>query len=76
MAKSMEGGESDIVSMHHVFNVLQRDHPEVAKLLCEPIWYLDRKGEVSEGQNPWIRASVFYLENEENGAGSTPRVYG
>ncbi|KAK5209224.1 hypothetical protein LTR20_003950 [Exophiala xenobiotica] len=73
MAKSMEGGESDIVSMHHIFNVLQRDHPEVARTLCEPIWYLDRKGEVSMGQKPWIRASVFYLENDPFG---TPRLYG
>ena len=69
----MEGGESDIISQHHVFNILQRDHPEVAKLFCEPIWYLDRKGEVSEGQEPWIRASVFYLENDSDGS---PRVYG
>jgi hypothetical protein len=45
----------------------------VAKLFCEPIWYLDRKGEVSEGQEPWIRASVFYLENDPSG---NPRVYG
>lgn len=73
MAKAMEGGESDIVSMHHVFNILQRDHPDVAKTLCEPIWYLDRKGEVSEGQKPWIRASVFYMEHDPQG---TPRLYG
>lgn len=69
----MEGGESDIVSMHRVWNVLQRDHPDVAKLLAEPVWYLDRKGEVSEGQKPWIRASVFYMENDPNGS---PRLYG
>lgn len=73
MAKAMEGGESDICSMHHVFNCLQREHPDVAKLLCEPIWYLDRKGEVSEGQKPWIRASVFYMEDDTEG---TPRLYG
>ncbi|KAK6379911.1 hypothetical protein LTS17_005985 [Exophiala oligosperma] len=73
MAKSMEGGESDIVSMHHIFNCLQREHPDVARTLCEPVWYLDRKGEVSEGQKPWIRAGVFYLENDESG---NARVYG
>lgn len=59
--------------MHQVFNCLQRENPDVAKLLCEPIWYLDRKGEVSEGQKPWIRASVFYLENDPEG---NRRVYG
>lgn len=73
MAKAKEGGESDIASMHNVFNVLQREHPDVAKLLCSPVWYLDRKGEVSEGQLPWIRASVFYMENDPTG---TPRLYG
>lgn len=73
MAKSMEGGESDIVSMHHIFNCLQKEHPDVARTLCEHIWYLDRKGEVSEGQKPWIRASVFYLENDPSG---NARVYG
>lgn len=73
MARSMEGGESDIVSMHHVFNILQRDHPDVAKTLCSPIWYLDRKGEVSAGQKEWIRASVFYLEHDPDGS---PRLYG
>lgn len=73
MARSMEGGESDICSMHHIFNCLQREHPDVAKLLCEPIWYLDRKGEVSTGQKEWIKASVFYMENNPEG---TPRLYG
>ena len=73
IAKAMEGGESDIVSMHHVFNILQRDHPDVAKTLCSRIWYKDRKGEVSEGQKPWIYTSVFFMENDPEG---TPRLYG
>lgn len=68
MSKAMEGGESNIVSMHRIFNCLQRENPEVAKLLCEQIWYLDRKGEVSKGQKPWIRASVFYMENNPKGS--------
>ncbi|CAG9939531.1 unnamed protein product [Clonostachys rosea f. rosea IK726] len=73
IAKSEVGGESDIVSQHHIFNCLQRENPDVAETLCSPIWYLDRKGEVSEGQQPWIRASVFYMENDPTGK---PRVYG
>ncbi|KAJ5374415.1 Taurine catabolism dioxygenase TauD/TfdA [Penicillium concentricum] len=73
IAKSLSGGESDIASTHHVFNVLQERHPDVAQTLCEPNWYFDRKGEVSEGEENWIRGSVFYLEND-NGS-STPRVY-
>ncbi|KAF4980919.1 hypothetical protein FZEAL_3176 [Fusarium zealandicum] len=73
IAKSMEGGESDICSQHHIFNCLQRENPDVAKLFCEPIWYADRKGEVSDGQKPWIRTAIFYLENNPTGV---PRVYG
>ena len=67
----MEGGESDIASMHHVFNCMQREHPDVAKLFCQPVWYQDRKGEISEGQDPWIRISPLYLEN-----GASPRLAG
>jgi hypothetical protein len=70
VAKALEGGESDIVSSHHVWNTLQRENPDVARTLTEPIWYFDRKGEASEGQEEWIKTSVFYLETGDN-----PRVY-
>ncbi|CBX98286.1 similar to Taurine catabolism dioxygenase TauD [Plenodomus lingam JN3] len=70
VAKALEGGESDLVSAHSVWNALQREHPDVAKLLTEPVWYFDRKGETSKGQKEWIRTAVFYLETGEN-----PRVY-
>lgn len=70
VAKALEGGESDLVSSHSVWNVLQEEHPDVAELLTKPIWYFDRKGEVSEGEKEWIRTSVFYLETGEGG-----RVY-
>jgi hypothetical protein len=70
VAKALEGGESDLVSSHHVWNVLQKEHPNVAQLLTEPIWYFDRKGETSRGQDEWIKTAVFYLETGEN-----PRVY-
>ena len=70
IARALEGGESDIVSSHHVFNTLQAERPDVAELLTQPIWYFDRKGETSKGQDEWIKTSVFYLETGENG-----RVY-
>lgn len=78
--RAQEGGESDLVSIHGVWNALQREHPDVAELLTRPIWYFDRKGEVSEGQEEWTRQPVFYIENFEDGerpdrAGSPPRVY-
>ncbi|KAF2835876.1 taurine catabolism dioxygenase TauD [Patellaria atrata CBS 101060] len=70
IAKAQEGGESDIVSSHHVFNTLQRERPDVTELLTKPIWYFDRKGEMSKGQEEWIRSAIFFLETGEN-----PRVY-
>jgi len=68
--RAAEGGESDIVSTHNVWNTLQAEHPDVAELLTKPIWYFDRKGETSEGEEEWIRRPVFYIEN-----GSRERVY-
>ncbi|KAI4955459.1 hypothetical protein J4E91_001320 [Alternaria rosae] len=70
VAKALEGGESDLVSSHQVWNDLQKHHPDVAELLTQPIWYFDRKGETSTGQKEWIKTAVFYLETGEN-----PRVY-
>lgn len=70
VAKALEGGESDLVSGHAVWNELQKNHKDVAELLTQPVWYFDRKGETSEGQKEWIKTAVFYLETGEN-----PRVY-
>jgi len=70
VARSEEGGESDIASSHLVWNELQKNRPDVAELLTKPIWYFDRKGEVSEGEEPYIRTAVFFLEN-----GGQGRVY-
>jgi len=70
IARALEGGESDLASGHHVFNYLQEHHPEELKTLIDPIWYFDRKGETSKGQQEWIRTQVFYLEPVPNG-----RVY-
>jgi hypothetical protein len=70
IARALEGGESDIVSSHYVWNTLQKERPDVAETLTKPIWYFDRKGEVSVGEEPYIRASIFYLETGAHG-----RVY-
>lgn len=67
IARALEGGESDIVSVHHVFNTLQKENPEVVKTLTKPIWYFDRKGEVSKGEEPYIRNPVLYLEDGGKG---------
>ncbi|KAK4460998.1 hypothetical protein QBC42DRAFT_204528 [Cladorrhinum samala] len=68
--RAQEGGESDIVSVHNVWNILQQEHPDVAELLTKPVWYFDRKGEVSEGQEEYTRQPVVYIEN-----GGKRRVY-
>ena len=65
--RAQEGGESDIVSVHNVWNTLQRENPDVAELLTKPIWYFDRKGEVSEGEQEYTRQPVVYLENGGKG---------
>lgn len=73
MARALEGGESDIASTHAVFNLLQKEHPEVVEIFTKPIWYFDRKGEVSKDQEPWYKSAVFFMENDPNPA--TRRVW-
>ncbi|MBE7158673.1 MAG: TauD/TfdA family dioxygenase [Rhodospirillales bacterium] len=72
IAKALEGGESDIASTHHVFNTLQREHPDVVETLCTPNWYFDRKGEVGEGMDPWYVSAIMFLEHAPDG---TPRMW-
>ncbi|OJI98638.1 hypothetical protein ASPVEDRAFT_80276 [Aspergillus versicolor CBS 583.65] len=66
IARALEGGESDIASTHNVYNTLAAERPDVLKTLIEPIWYFDRKGETSKGQEEYIRTSVIYLERGDN----------
>lgn len=58
--RAREGGESDIVSSHHLYNLLRKERPDVLKTLAEPNWYFDRKGEVSQGEKPYIRCALLY----------------
>ena len=53
ISKALSGGESDIASTHHIYNTLQRTHPDVIETLTTPNWYFDRKGEIGPGQDPW-----------------------
>lgn len=63
--RALEGGESDIASADHVYNTLQQEQPDVLELLTKPVWYFDRKGETSKGQEEWIRSPVFFLESQK-----------
>lgn len=64
ITKALEGGESDLVSSHNVYNTLAVERPDVLRTLTEPIWYFDRKGETSKGQDEFIRTAVVYLERD------------
>lgn len=75
IAKAEFGGESDVSSIHHVWNILQAERPDVAELLTQPVWYFDRKGEVSQGEEPYIRTAVFYLETPDPAGEAAQRVY-
>ncbi|KAK5103733.1 hypothetical protein LTS08_003152 [Lithohypha guttulata] len=76
IARAEEGGESDVASVHHVWEILQTERPDVAELLTRPIWYFDRKGEVSVGEEEYIRGPVFYLETPHPAdPGGQARVY-
>lgn len=61
---ALEGGENDVVSGHRVWNIMHAERPDVAELLTKPIWYFDRKGEVSVGQEDYIRCAIYYLERD------------
>jgi len=61
--RAKEGGESDVVSAHNIWNTLQKERPDVAELLAKPIWYFDRKGEVSTGQKEWLQKAIYYYHD-------------
>jgi hypothetical protein len=73
IARAETGGESDVACVHHVWNILQEEYPDVAETLTQPIWYFDRKGETSVGEEEYIKTSVFYLETPA--PGKSQRVY-
>lgn len=56
----MEGGQSQVVSTHHIYNILRKERPDVFRQLCLPHWFYDRKGETSEGENEWMRTPGYY----------------
>ncbi|KAJ5659934.1 hypothetical protein N7507_006385 [Penicillium longicatenatum] len=61
---ALKGGENDVVSGHRVWNIMQDKRPDIAELLAKPIWYFDRKGEVSAGQEDYIRCAIYYIERD------------
>ncbi|KAK7902736.1 hypothetical protein LTR67_002382 [Exophiala xenobiotica] len=58
--QAMSGGQSQVVSTQHIYNVLRNERPDVLEQLCIPHWFYDRKGETSEGENEWMRTPGYY----------------
>ncbi|KAL2880562.1 hypothetical protein SGCOL_003933 [Colletotrichum sp. CLE4] len=59
--QAMEGGESQVVSSHNIYNTLRRERPDMLRQLCLPQWFYDRKGETSEGEKEWMRTPGYYF---------------
>lgn len=65
LRQAMEGGESQVVSTHEIYNVLRCERPDVLQQLCIPHWHYDRKGETSIGQKEWMRTPGYYYYKEK-----------
>ncbi len=58
LQKAMEGGASSILSSVTIYNEMYDRRPDLARELFFP-FYIDRRGEVPEGKDPWYRMPVF-----------------
>lgn len=58
LQQARNGGDSALVSSNTIYNVMRRDHPELAAALFDPI-ATDRRGEIASGQKPFFEIPVF-----------------
>ncbi len=58
LQQARNGGDSALVSSNTIYNVMRRDHPELAVALFDPI-ATDRRGEIASGQKPFFEIPVF-----------------
>ncbi|MFT4727438.1 MAG: hypothetical protein ACI9UN_001933 [Granulosicoccus sp.] len=56
--KSMEGGESLLVSAESIYNRMKSTRPDLLEKLFDPI-ATDRRGEIPEGEKPFTEIPVF-----------------
>ena len=56
--KAMSGGASSILSSVTLFNEILKKKPEYLDALSAP-FYIDRRGEIPKGQEPWYKLPVF-----------------
>jgi len=65
--RAQSGGESMIVSGVSVHDALLRRRPELLAELYEPV-YMDRRGEVPQGKQPWFGMPLFsWADGQLNG---------
>jgi hypothetical protein len=60
---AMKGGESALCSGIAVHDEMMRRAPDLCRALYQPVT-VDRRGEVPEGKQPWMRIPVFMWQNE------------
>lgn len=53
------GGHSSWSSSVSIHNEIIKRAPHLAKILADPIWFYDRKGEVPAGKEPYFLIPVF-----------------
>lgn len=58
LSTAKSGGLSSLVSSPAIFNEMRRRHPDLARVLFEPI-ETDRRGEVAESEKPYFNIPVF-----------------
>ena len=60
MQRAHKGGSSSWTSSLQVVNeMLRRGRRDLVEALAGPEWYLDRKGEIPEGEQPYFRLPIL-----------------
>ena len=58
LKEAMEGGGSMLVSTVAIYNEMNRQRPDLVRVLFDPV-ATDRRGEVPDGANPWFDIPVL-----------------
>ena len=70
---AMQGGESGLVSLESVHNLLREEHRAALERLYQPFW-MDRQHEHAPGDSPVNRKSLFACDGESIRAGFSIRL--
>lgn len=75
MEVSKNGGDSSLVSSVAVYNEMLKRRPDLAEVLCQPL-FRDRRDEVPPGMEPWYRLAVFHFHQGYFSASIEPTYIG